>query len=620
MEHTNDNALKPHTVLHGKYYTYVIEKELGQGTFGITYLATTRVKVTGALGELETTIQVAIKEFFMRDMNGRTGNRVTCGTKAGIYYDYKRQFVREAENLSQFNHPHIVKVLEAFEENDTAYFTMEFIEGGSLHEYIQQNGYISDREALELIVQIGDALSAMHANKMLHLDLKPLNIMRRGNGELVLIDFGLSKQFDENGEPESSTRIGYGTRGYAPIEQANYKRGAGFPATLDIYALGATLFKILTGMTPPEASEILNEGFPEEDMQKKGIENELIRLTSWAMEPMWSKRPQSIAAFLTEVKRILPMASGEPHQRTRTTSESATTQPLRTIPNDQVYEECNGFQIRWKDGLSKTHKKLIRTLIGKMEEIGHKEHCVREEGGMEYITHKRLMSLGDKTLRYLIPLAKKDITEQWHFYFNLTQIIHIVNQLEHWTGLPFRLAEASELKLMHTGQSVHTEFEQGTLCYSPDRGLQYKPIGGNYLQDYDATRYYPLHTFTFQLVCEGHSSVYTDDGWFNVPYTQPANDEISPIGFGLYKVRKDMTWNITSPESPMYSFLPECYDKISTINVHHVPGGGFKSGFDYFGVMAHKGDITSYYEFNRNAFKLIESLSRKEIEERATWT
>ena len=209
MNDSTDNALKPNTILHGKSYTYTIEKKLGEGTFGITYLATTRVKVSGILGELETTLQVAIKEFFMHDLNGRAGNTVTCGSKDSIYYNYKHQFVREAQNLSRFNHPHIVKVLEAFEENDTAYFAMEFIEGGSLHEYIQKNGSLSDREALDIIAQIGDALSVMHRNKMLHLDLKPLNVMRRENGDLVLIDFGLSKQFDENGNrnraPASAT-------------------------------------------------------------------------------------------------------------------------------------------------------------------------------------------------------------------------------------------------------------------------------------------------------------------------------------------------------------------------------------------------------------------------------
>lgn len=91
----------------------------------------------------------------------------------------------------------------------------------------------------------------MHSNKMLHLDLKPKNIMLDKDGKSYLIDFGLSKQYTETGEPESSTKVGAGTPGHAPIEQANYREGKGFPVTMDIYALGATMFKMLTGQRPP---------------------------------------------------------------------------------------------------------------------------------------------------------------------------------------------------------------------------------------------------------------------------------------------------------------------------------------------------------------------------------
>lgn len=111
---------------------------MGQGSFGITYLAMTQVKVSGALGELETTIQVAIKEFFMKDINGREENTVTCGSRGGVYYDYKKKFSREAENLSKLNHPHIVKVLEYFEANNTVYYAMEYVDGGNLDTYITQ--------------------------------------------------------------------------------------------------------------------------------------------------------------------------------------------------------------------------------------------------------------------------------------------------------------------------------------------------------------------------------------------------------------------------------------------------------------------------------------------------
>ena len=298
MSNINDNTLKQNTILYGKSHTYTIERVLGQGSFGITYLAMTQVKVSGSLGELETTIQVAIKEFFMRDINGREENTVTCGSRGGVYYDYKKKFLREAENLSKLNHPHIVKVLEYFEANNTVYYAMEYVDGGNLDTYIAQHKSLTEAESIEYAKQIGSALSYMHAHKMLHLDLKPGNIMLRKNKEAVLIDFGLSKQYDENGKPETSTTVGSGTPGYAPIEQSNYHEGKDFPATMDVYALGATMYKMLTGIRPPEASEILNDGFPAYELQKHQVSDSLIASIAKVMSAMKKDRPQSVAAFL----------------------------------------------------------------------------------------------------------------------------------------------------------------------------------------------------------------------------------------------------------------------------------------------------------------------------------
>ena len=301
MNNTNDNALKPGTLLRGKSYTYTIQKDLGQGTFGITYLATTQVKITGALGEIDTSIQVAIKEFFMSDINGREDNTVTSGSKGGVYDKYKQKFAREAENLSKLHHPHIVKVLEYFEANNTVYYAMEFVEGGNLNEYIGQKNGLPETECVKYTRQIGSALSYMHAHKMLHLDLKPGNVMLRKNGDAVLIDFGLSKQYDETGKPETSTSVGGGTPGYAPIEQANYHDGKGFPVTMDVYALGATMYKMLTGERPPEASDILNDGFPTYKLQEHQVSDKMIAHVTKAMAPMKKDRPQSVEEFLKEL-------------------------------------------------------------------------------------------------------------------------------------------------------------------------------------------------------------------------------------------------------------------------------------------------------------------------------
>ncbi len=296
-------TLKPGTLLQGKSYTYTIQKVLGQGTFGITYLATTKVKVTGALGELDTTIQVAIKEFFMSDINGREDNTVTSGSKGGVYDKYKQKFAREAENLSKLHHPHIVKVLEYFEANNTVYYAMEYVEGGNLNEYIEQKNGLPEAECVKYAHQIGSALSYMHAHKMLHLDLKPGNVMLRKNGDAVLIDFGLSKQYDENGNPETSTTVGGGTPGYAPLEQSDYHEGKGFPVTMDVYALGATMYKMLTGVRPPEASSILNDGFPAYELQKHQVSDALIACVARAMSALKKDRPQSVEALLNSLEK-----------------------------------------------------------------------------------------------------------------------------------------------------------------------------------------------------------------------------------------------------------------------------------------------------------------------------
>ena len=142
----------------------------------------------------------------------------------------------------------------------------------------------------------------MHSQKMLHLDIKPKNIMRKADGRDYLIDFGLSKQFTDDGEPESSTSIGLGTPGYSPIEQSGYKQDGTFPATLDVYALGATMFKMLMGKRPPEATIILNEGFPDEQFSNAAVSKETVYALKKAMEPIKKNRYQTVSDFLSQLK------------------------------------------------------------------------------------------------------------------------------------------------------------------------------------------------------------------------------------------------------------------------------------------------------------------------------
>lgn len=300
MTNNTTTSLAIGTILHGEAYDYKIMDVLGQGTFGITYKA--KVEMKGALGRLDSNMYVAVKEFFMKEVNGRENSSVTSGSTSngGLFYYYRDKFEREARNLSTLSHPNIVKVLEAFHANGTTYYSMEYIDGISLDKKIAQSpqGRIPLTEAIETLKQISAAIAFMHSRNMLHLDVKPGNVMMRKDGTAVLIDFGLSKQYTSDGEPESSTKVGAGTPGYAPIEQASYHEGKGFPTMMDVYALGGTLFKMLTGQRPPEASEILNEGFPTDSLRQLFIPDNIVNSISRAMAPLKKDRWQTVDEFV----------------------------------------------------------------------------------------------------------------------------------------------------------------------------------------------------------------------------------------------------------------------------------------------------------------------------------
>ena len=296
------------TLQNGKY---TIVKELGHGSFGITYQATTDVALNGKLGNMNVKVNVAIKEFFMPDLNNRAVDGSTVeGTKNTLVVDYRRKFRREAENLARLHHAGIVKVLEIFDENNTTYYVMEYIEGKNLDKYIMRRGHLDENETKVVVCEIASALEYMHKYRMLHLDLKPKNIMHDSNGRVKLIDFGLSKQYTAEGEPESSTSIGMGTPGYAPIEQANYHQDGTFPVTLDIYAFGATIYKMLTGQTPPHASDLLEDGFPETMFRNLGVSEHMIGCVKKAMGPTKKSRYQTVDEMVRDIERD-DVASGE---------------------------------------------------------------------------------------------------------------------------------------------------------------------------------------------------------------------------------------------------------------------------------------------------------------------
>lgn len=302
--------LQPGTLLRGG--TYKITRHINGGGFGCTYEA---INTT-------THQHIVIKELFVKDVSDRDEQTLTIHAyttnKSILLNKIKKKFLEEAEALMSMSHPNIVRVHESFEENGTAYYAMDYIDGQSLHDIIKQKGALPEQTSLKYIKQVADALAYVHARNRLHLDIKPGNIMIDRQDKAVLIDFGVSKQYDEANGENTSTLIGK-SPGYSPVEQLGNNVQQFSPAT-DIYALGATLYKCVTGNTPPDATTVLSDGLPE---LPHSISSNVRETIKNSMSPIKGNRPQSIKEFLGVLKasnHVKPL----PHRSNNSSSGSAS--------------------------------------------------------------------------------------------------------------------------------------------------------------------------------------------------------------------------------------------------------------------------------------------------------
>lgn len=638
--------LQPGTVIHGTHNDYRIERVLGQGSFGITYVANVRLK--GRLGAIESAAMVAIKEFFLRDVSSRNGLRVFSVSDSTLCSDYRRDFLREAQNLSRLDNDHIVKVLETIEENDTVYYVMEYLSGGNLDQHILSHGKLSCREALDIAIQIGEALKCMHAQHMLHLDLKPLNVMRGEDGHIVLIDFGLSKCFGADGQPESSTRIGQGTTGYAPIEQHSFKKADGFMPTLDIYALGATLFKMLTGSVPPEASVVLNEGLPVDELSSAGVPPAIIALVERAMQPLRRMRHQTVDEFIDETQRLLasapssvggpaapsadvPTPVGEATRRSDGWSDSpksvfAVRETI--IPNDETTDREGAvkedrpakIEVRWERNLGEDTKQKLRSFLSGMKRRRVWNNHPYDDDGDKV----EVFTLGDNSLAKAMSIINNRATDGYFPRLNLQTALRAVLLLEQMTGLSFRLASENEVVFDH----YYSERKDLYLCFDGFKdgfyliheeqvtGVRFE--GMEYMTKINARTNLFSDDYGMQIVCDGASPM-CDGASFNLRATQMVHEEMQPIGNSFYRVRSGNQWNISSYFSPVMPLLPQWHDNISDLSVHTVPGPAF--GLPYVGVKATDlSGYTYYYKWIGSNFELIAKYDKKEREEREQFT
>ena len=296
-ELNNQNMLQVGTILHG---TYKIESYLSSGGFGNTYLAK----------NIEFDETYAIKEFFVKGLCQRDVNSTTISVSnaenTNSFEQQREKFKKEARRLRSLSNPHIVKVYDLFEENGTAYYVMDYVDGENLSARLKRtNAPLAESEVRNYLNQILDGLEAIHNKGMFHLDIKPANIMVDSHDVAKLIDFGASKQQSTVGGATMSTGISY-TNGYAPSEQMAQSYDKFGPWT-DFYALGATMYKLLTNQDPPSVSDLSEDETEDKHLAlpMPNVSEEMKKLVVWMMQEKRLKRPKNVG----EIRRILQQSS-----------------------------------------------------------------------------------------------------------------------------------------------------------------------------------------------------------------------------------------------------------------------------------------------------------------------
>ena len=315
MNQTNniqqESMLRVGTILRG---IYRIDSYLSSGGFGNTYVAT----------NVEFDERIAIKEFFMKGVTQREGDSISVSVSNSnnqeSFLQQKEKFKKEARRLRKLKNKHLVRVHDLFDENGTIYYVMDYIDGENLNERLKRTGRpMTEAEVKEIFPQILDALKAVHKEGFCHLDIKPSNIMLDKDGIIKLIDFGASKQLGSNGALTTNASTAFAqTPGFAPREQTEQNLNKIGPWT-DIYALGATLYNLLTNKLPPLPTDIDDDMSEDKHLAlpMPNVSEKMKQLVLSMMRTNRLQRPQSVNDIYLEASSTVQEPKPAPSQEHR---------------------------------------------------------------------------------------------------------------------------------------------------------------------------------------------------------------------------------------------------------------------------------------------------------------
>lgn len=587
--------LKEGAQLWGTTGLYTIRQVLGRGAFGISYLADAEMGIqtdegwtmdeVNRLPVRSVSRQVVVKEFFIHDQMLRHSDGTVDLQSRIMAASYYSAFMKEAELLRQMRNEHIVTVYDSFCANNTAYYVMEYLEGGTLAQRWQGRHKLSDeQEAVNILTQVAYGVEYMHSRGFVHLDIKPHNIMRRGDGTWVLIDFGIARHKDPSSDTSAKPPLGV-TAGYAPIEQYSNNPPLRALPLMDIYALGATCYWLCDGR-PPEAYDVLNHGLPLQEWQAKGISPYTAHTVAKAMQPLYANRYQEVRQLIDDLRicqQYIGAMTAADHTHAQATPRDGetSTKPYQddelppTVPiYDNQYDghtiiplSVNGVGLMCEPG--KDIKQIEKTIadMSPCPSVLLSKHPVE--------------TIGDDALSVILSVASLQS------YTSLRLELPSDIMIEHWAK-------------KHPFYSSDAPF----LCFNGARAKLYEAtVSGRRVtfQEADVSQ----QSRKLQLLVALNRN-------------QPLQFMPSQWGFGFHPVCKDGKWGLLRHDG--HIVIPTDFDKITAVGPQFIPAPGPpRNGF--LGCRAEKGSTIFFYELAPMlTMKLKRCLTRKEYNELSDMT